>query len=66
MLWESIGQQGDQANSKGNQSWIFTGRTDAEAPTLATWCKELTNWKRPSWWERLRAKGEGGGKGWDG
>ena len=33
MLWESIGQQGDQTNSKGNQSWIFIGRTDVEAPT---------------------------------
>ena len=30
---------------KRNQSWIFTGRTDAEAETqiLATWCKELTH-----------------------
>ena len=29
---------------KGNQSWIFFGRThtEAEAPILATWCKELT------------------------
>ena len=28
-------------NPKGNQSWIFIGRTDAEAKlqTLATWCK---------------------------
>ena len=26
---------------KGNQSWIFIGRTDAEA--LATWCKELSH-----------------------
>ena len=32
---------------KGNQSWIFIGRTDAEADTLATWCEELTHWKRP-------------------
>ena len=23
---------------KGNQSWIFIGRTDAEAETLAAWC----------------------------
>ena len=23
-------------NPKGNQSWMFTGRTDAEAETLAT------------------------------
>ena len=28
--------------------------------TLATWCKELTHWKRPPCWERLRAEGEGG------
>ena len=28
---------------KGNQSWLFIGRTNAEAETntLATWCKEL-------------------------
>ena len=27
--------------------------------------EELTHWKRPWYWERLRA-GEGGGRGWDG
>ena len=27
--------------------------------TLATWCEELTHWKRPWCWERLRAGGEG-------
>ena len=26
---------------------------------LATWCDELTHWKRPWFWERLRAGGEG-------
>ena len=26
---------------------------------LATWCKELTHWKRPWCWERLRAGGIG-------
>ena len=25
------------------------------AKTLATWCKELTHWKRPWYWERLKA-----------
>ena len=53
---------------KGNQSWIFIGRTDAEAETpilLATWCEELTHWKRPWCWERLKA-GEGEDRGWDG
>ena len=33
--------------------------------TLATWCEELTHWKRPWCWERLKAGGEGGGRGWD-
>ena len=34
--------------------------------TLATWCKEPTQLKRPWCWERLRAGGEGGDRGWDG
>ena len=54
---------------KGDQSWIFTGRTDAEAETpilLATWCEELTHLKRPWCWERLKAGGEGDNRGWDG
>ena len=52
---------------KGNQSWIFIGRTDAgswNSNTLATWCEEPTHWKRPWCWERLRA-GEGADRGWD-
>ena len=53
-------------HSKGNQSWI--GRTDAEAETntLASWREELTHWKRPWCWERLKAGGEGVDRGWDG
>ena len=54
---------------KGNQSWIFIGRTKAEAETpkiLVTWCKELTHWKRPWCWERLKAGGEGDDRGGDG
>ena len=34
--------------------------------TLATWCKDLTHWKRPWCWERLKAGGEGDDRGWDG
>ena len=34
--------------------------------TLATWCEELTHWKRPWCWERLKVGGEGGDRGWDG
>ena len=33
---------------------------------LATKCEELTHWKRPWWWERLKAEGEGDDRGWDG
>ena len=34
--------------------------------TLAIWCEELTHWKRPWSWERLKAGGEGDNRGWDG
>ena len=34
--------------------------------SLATWCKELTLWKRPWCWERLKTGGEGDDRGWDG
>ena len=33
---------------------------------LATWCEELTHWKRPWCWERLKVGGEGDNRGWDG
>ena len=34
--------------------------------TLTTWCEELAHWKRPWYWERSKAGGEGGDRGWDG
>ena len=34
--------------------------------TLATCCEELTYWKRPWCWERLKSGGEGDDKWWDG
>ena len=33
---------------------------------MATWCEELTPWKRPWCWERLKVGGEGNNRGWDG
>ena len=39
---------------KGDQSWVFIGKTDVEAGnsnTLATWCEELSPLKRPWWWK---------------
>ena len=43
-------------NPKGNQPWLFTGRTDAETHTLDTWCKEPTHWKRLWWFKDWRQK----------
>ena len=54
---------------KGNQFWIFIGRTDAEAEALILWQPNTKNWliwKEFSWcWERLEA-GEEDDRGWDG
>ena len=51
-------------NSKGNQLWIFIGKTDAEAEisnTLATWYEELLPLMLAK-----RAEGEGDGRGCNG
>ena len=57
-----------QVNSKDSQPQIVIGRTDtkAEAATLTTWYEEPTHWKRPWCWERSKARGELGGRRWDG
>ena len=54
-------------NPKGNQSWIFIGRTDAEAEASILWPPDVKSqlWKRPWCWERLKAGGEGADRGWD-
>ena len=54
---------------KGDRSWVFIGKNwcwSWNSKTLATWCEELTHWKRPWCWERLKAGGEGDDRGWDG
>ena len=56
-------------NPKGNQPWIFIERTDAEAEVPILWLPDVNRqltWKRPQCWEGLKAKGEGGKRGWDG
>ena len=52
---------------KGNQPWIFTGRTDAEAeaPILATWCEELTQ-EKTLLLGKIEGRRRGGQRGWDG
>ena len=53
---------------KRDQSWVFIGRTDAEAETPVLWPPdaEVTHWKRPWCWEGLEAGGEGDDRRWDG
>ena len=55
---------------KGNQSWVFIGRTDWwwswNSSPLATWCEELTHLKRSWCWERLKMGGEGDVREWYG
>ena len=54
-------------NLKGNQSWIFIGRTDAEAETWILWSPDAKNWplektlmleniegRRKMGWQRMR------------
>ena len=41
---------------KGNQSWVFIGRTDAEAETPILWPPDVKNW--------LISKDPGAGKDW--
>ena len=46
-------------NPKGNQSWLFMGRTDAEAEAPILWSPDAKSrliGKDP--WERLRAGGK--------
>ena len=60
--WESLGLQGDQTRPSSRKSvlkihwkdWCWSWSSN----TLATWWEDLTHWKRPWCWERLRA-GEG-------
>ena len=53
---------------KGDQSWIFTGRTDAETETPIHWPPDEKNWFiwKDRCWERLKAGGEQDERGWDG
>ena len=54
---------------KGDQSWISIWKDwcwSWNSNALATWCEELTHWKRPWCWERLKVGGEGDNTGWDG
>ena len=68
--WECLGLQGDPTSPSYRKSilnihckdWCWSWNSN----TLATWCEELTHWKRPWCWARLKAGGEGDDRAWDG
>ena len=68
--WESLRLQGDPTSQSQRKSvlnihwkdWCWSWNSN----TLSAWCEELTYWKRPWFWERLKAGGEGDDRGWDG
>ena len=52
-------------NPKGNQPWMFIGRSVAEAPKLHHLIQRADSLKKTLILGRLKAK-DGGGRGWDG
>ena len=55
---------------KGDQSWVFTGRTDVETEAPILWPPEAKNWligkDHDARWGRLKVGEEGDKRGWDG
>ena len=54
---------------KGDQSWVFIGRTDVEAETPVLWPPHVKSWltgKDPDAGKDWKAGGEGDDRGWDG
>ena len=68
--WDFLGLKGDPTSQSSRKSvlnihwkdWYWSWNSN----TLAIWCEELTHWKRPWCWERLKTGGEGDNRGWDG
>ena len=54
-------------NKTGNETFQFDPglMLKLKLQYLATWCEELTHWKRPWCWERLKVGGERDDRGWD-
>ena len=64
IFWHIECKEIQLVHPKGDQSWVFIGRTDVEAEAPILWPPDVKSWlvwKDPDGWERWRAGGE-----WDG
>ena len=65
----SLGQWEDQASQSWGRSTLNSKRDCCwswSSSILVIWWEQSTYWKSPWCWERLRAEGEEGIRGWDG
>ena len=55
-------RESQPVHTKGDQSWVFIGRTDAEAGTPILWPSDVKNWligKNPDLWKDWRREEKG-------
>ena len=64
-FWENFKHQ-KSAEKNIMQSTHYLDLTINIQYIFVTWCEQLTHWKSPWCWERLRTEGEEGVRGWDG
>ena len=68
--WEPPGQQREQTCQSWRRSTLNIHWKDWcwswNSSILVIWCEQLTHWKSPWCWERLKAEGAEGIRGWDG
>ena len=57
-----------EVHPKGDQSWVFIGRTDVEAETTILWPPDAKSWLiwKALMLGRIEGWGEGDNRGWDG
>ena len=68
--WECLGQLGDQTGQSKRKSvlnihwkdWCWSWNSNI----FANWSKQLTHWKAPWCWKKMKAEGEGDDRVWDG
>ena len=60
--WRARSNQSEKKSTLSTlwKDWFWSSNT------LATWCEQLTHWKRSWCWDRLKAEGEEANRGWDG